>query len=60
MQFTGFGKMREKPDKPLTPPELFQDGIEMTREIRKRIVEARRMEARLGELVEEALGVEDE
>ena len=33
--------MREKPDKPLTPPELFQHGIEMTREIRKSIVEAR-------------------
>ena len=35
------GKMREKPDKPLTPLELFQRGIEMTREIRGRVEESR-------------------
>ena len=33
--------MREKPDKPLTPLELFRRGIEITREIRDRIEEAR-------------------
>ena len=35
------GKMREKPDMPLTPVELFRRGIEMTREIRGRIEESR-------------------
>ena len=35
------GKMREKPDMPLTPVELFRRGIEMTREIRGRIEETR-------------------
>ena len=35
------GKMREKPDKQLTPVELFRRGIEITREIRGRIEEAR-------------------
>ena len=34
-------KMREQPDMPLTPVELFRRGIEITREIRGRIVEAR-------------------
>ena len=33
--------MREKPDKPLTPVELFRRGIEITQEIRGRIEEAR-------------------
>ena len=33
--------MREKPDMPLTPVELFRRGIEITREIRGRIEEAR-------------------
>ena len=33
--------MREKPDMPLTPVELFRRGIEMTRAIRGRIEEAR-------------------
>ena len=33
--------MREKPDKPLTPVELFRCGIEITREISDRIEEAR-------------------
>ena len=33
--------MREKPDKPLTPEELFRRGIEITQEIRGRIVDAR-------------------
>ena len=35
------GKMRENPDDPLTPLELFQRGIEITQEIRGRIEEAR-------------------
>ena len=33
--------MREKPDMPLTPVELFRRGIEITREIRGRIIETR-------------------
>ena len=33
--------MREKPDMPLTPVELFRRGIEITREIHGRIEEAR-------------------
>lgn len=33
--------MYEKPDKPLTPVELFRHGIEITQEIRGRIEEAR-------------------
>ena len=33
--------MIQQPDKPLTPLELFQRGIEITQEIRGRIVEAR-------------------
>ena len=33
--------MREKPDMPLTPVKLFRRGIEITREIRDRIEEAR-------------------
>ena len=33
--------MREKPDMPLTPVELFRRGIEITQEIRGRIIEAR-------------------
>ena len=33
--------MREKPDMPLTPVELFRRGIEITQEIRGRIEEAR-------------------
>ena len=33
--------MREKPDKSLTPVELFRRGIEITQEIRGRIIEAR-------------------
>ena len=33
--------MREKSDKPLTPLELFRRGIEITQEIRGRIIEAR-------------------
>ena len=35
------GKMREKPDKPLTPVELFRRGIEMTQMMRGKIIEAR-------------------
>ena len=33
--------MTENPNDPLTPVELFRRGIEITREIRGRIVEAR-------------------
>ena len=33
--------MTQKPDKPLTPVELFHRGIEITQEIRGRIEEAR-------------------
>ena len=33
--------MREKPDRPLTPVELFRRGIEITQEIRGRIEETR-------------------
>ena len=38
---SSLGKMREKPNKPLTPVELFRRGIEITREIRGRIEESR-------------------
>ena len=38
---SGSGRMREKPDMPLTPLELFRRGIEITREIRGRIEESR-------------------
>ena len=33
--------MREKPDRPLTPVELFRRGIEITQQIRGRIEETR-------------------
>ena len=35
------GRMREKPDMPLTPVELFRRGIEITQQIRGRIEETR-------------------